>query len=86
MRNDPVLLIGFGILLFGGIFAAYPAVLLIIPAVAAMWWIGSTTDKRCVARLQRDRELREAADREHALVLAGDPAGVYGNYPPEATS
>lgn len=39
-----------------------------------------------VARGARRRRQRLAADadRQHAQALAGDPRGIYGNYPPPA--
>jgi hypothetical protein len=41
-------------------------------------------DDTAIARRQRDAELCARADRQHALVLAGDDRGVYGDYPPSA--
>lgn len=38
-------------------------------------------DKSVAARRAAHAELRARADRQHAQILRGDPAGVYGRYP-----
>jgi hypothetical protein len=38
-------------------------------------------DDRAMARRRRDAELCARADRENALFIAGDPRGIYGEFP-----
>jgi hypothetical protein len=38
-------------------------------------------DKAVGARRAAHQELRARADRQHAQILRGDPAGVHGQYP-----
>jgi hypothetical protein len=38
--------------------------------------------RRKRAQAIRDAGLRARADYEHRLILAGDPRGIYGRYPP----
>lgn len=39
-------------------------------------------DERVLARRQRLAGLAQRADEQHGLVMDGDDAGVYGEYPP----
>lgn len=85
MRDDPVILTGAGILLIGGIIAAYPIVLLPIALAAGLWFLtaqGKHAHQAHLTRAAEHRTIAARADREHALVMQGNLAGVYGNYPP----
>jgi hypothetical protein len=57
--------------------AAYP-VIAATAIVGLMIYIG----RRRRASAQRDAALRARADYEYRLNLAGDPRGIYGQYPP----
>ena len=86
MRDDPVVLTGAGILLVAGIFLAYPITAAIAAGIAAAWYATRHLARAHQARTQPHHELLEHANREHALVLKGDPAGMYGQYPPANTN
>lgn len=53
--------------------------------IGSIWLAGKLADQRAAAaaeRAARDEATAARADRQHALVLTGDEAGVYGDYPP----
>lgn len=80
--RDPVVVTGLTILIVAGIFLAYPATALIAVAAVAAWYTTKHLARTYQARTARDRALIEHADHEHALIMAGDERGVWGQYPP----
>jgi len=52
----------------------WPAILLAALVFGLAWLSNAAGERRA--------GLRARADEQHALVLAGDPAGVYGRFPP----
>ena len=50
-----------------------------------LWYANYTVPKRQERRRKRQaqRQVIARADEQHALYLAGDPRGIYGDYPPE---
>ena len=64
---------------FAWLLAALVATVVVARLLGA--WL-ARRDDRAVAARRRDAELCARADRQHALVLAGDDLGVYGQYPP----
>jgi hypothetical protein len=70
-----LLAIGF-VVMFWWIFAIIIAVLLL---AAVAWYVSHRLDARDAARLA----LAARADEQHALVLAGDDRGIYGEYTPK---
>jgi hypothetical protein len=82
MSDDPVILTGAGILITGGIIAAYPVVLCYIAALALLIWTIRATDQAHTRR----KAISHRADTQHRMYLAGDPRGVYGDYPPAETA
>jgi len=53
-----------------------------VAAVAATIGLLIFVGRRRRALARRDAGLRARADYEHRLILAGDPHGLYGRYPP----
>jgi hypothetical protein len=49
----------------------------------AVAWVGVTHHATAAGRTRREQAaLAARADEQHALILAGDDRGVYGDYPP----
>lgn len=80
--RDPVVMTGLTVLVVAGIFLAYPITALIAVAAVAAWYTTKHLARAYRVRAARDRALAARADREHALIMAGDERGVYGSYPP----
>lgn len=74
------------VLLAVGVVGAYWKWILVAVVAVALWRrLRSTADG--VVQSLRERAARHAAlvadaDEQHALVLAGDPRGIHGRYPP----
>jgi hypothetical protein len=47
-------------------------------------WLAFHAARRVDARYERRLALRARADAQHALIMAGDDRGIYGDYPPAA--
>jgi hypothetical protein len=47
-------------------------------------WLAFYLARRVDARYEKRAALVARADEQHALVLAGDDRGIYGDYPPAA--
>lgn len=82
MRDDPVVLTGAAILITAGVFLAYPWIMWTCIGLALAWYTTRTTIRAHRTRQAHNTALTQRADAEHALVLAGNPAGIYGQYPP----
>ena len=85
--RDPVVTVAAALLIGAGIIAAYPIVLLFI-ALAAFVWFASRSARACRAEMVEQAAANQViaarADREHAQFMAGNPAGMWGQYPPAA--
>jgi threonine/homoserine/homoserine lactone efflux protein len=60
-------------------------ILLVLAAIGAglLLWLGHQRKLDASDRRRREQaSLAARADRQHALILAGDDRGVYGDYPP----
>lgn len=67
------------LMLAAGVALVVGAVWVVYRAVDALW---SAYLRRRARKARQLAELRDRADYEHHLYLAGDPRGVYGQYPP----
>jgi hypothetical protein len=75
-----VLLLVFGfVVTFWWVFAIIIGLLLL---VAGVWLLSRWLDARDAARDAALAAIAARADEQHALILAGDDRGVYGDYPP----
>jgi hypothetical protein len=75
------------LLLVGFLIKYWWLVALVLPAVAVWkfgpgWWRRYQTS--VAVEEQRLAAIIARADQQHAWVLAGDPRGAYGDYPPAA--
>jgi hypothetical protein len=70
-----LIMVGF-VVMFWWVFAIIIGIALLI---AASWYVSRRLDARDAARAA----IAARADEQHALVLAGDDRGVYGEYRPE---
>lgn len=81
--RDPVTITAVSLLIAAGIITAYPWIGFTIAATATVWVCAAWGDKLSRKQTAEYRRLTHNADREHALALADDPAGMYGMFPPE---
>ena len=73
-----------GVLVFAVLRLIWPFIVLGIAVYLAIKLgkhVVARRDKAVAARRAVQRELRARADRQHAQILRGDPAGVYGQFP-----
>ena len=70
-------------LVFIGFVAMFWCVILVVLGVlllaGGIWYVSRCLDARDAARLA----IAARADEQHALVLAGDDRGIYGEYTPK---
>ena len=71
------------LLLLGFVIKFWPAILLVLAALAGCWWalvIWTRHDDEIERRRRAQAAIARRADIQHAQVLAGDDRGVYGDY------
>lgn len=76
------------LLAIGLIGAAWPAIVAASVITVMLRWVvrdGERAKARRLARVREHAAIAARADEQQRLVLAGDPRGIYGDWPPSDT-
>lgn len=65
-----------------GLVGSHPALLIGVVPLAVLGYLGYRAYERAVEHRTRQQEIAARADSENRKYMAGDPSGLYGQYPP----